>query len=128
MTGVQTCALPICAEDAQGPSEIAFDEGGHVRSKIGFHVLNILGEGAEDHAAEGLHLERRQAVAADVEVLGHAALAAQAVAEGDTFQTPIQPIIPGVIDAGEAGDVVLLFQADQSWQLRRVLFPCTTIR
>jgi hypothetical protein len=69
-------------EHPQRPAQIALDERRHGRAEISLDRRRLFGEGAEDHAAEGLDAELLQAMVLDVEILRHAALAAQAVAEG----------------------------------------------
>jgi len=84
-----------------GRTEIAFDRG------------HALVEGAEDEAREHLDLQRLQAVLGDVEVLGHAAPALDAVAKRDALQLAVQAIAPGMVDAGQHRRVAFFLQADQ---------------
>ena len=62
--------LAVGAENTQLSSEIALDEGRHIRTQIGLDTFHVGGKGTEDHAAEDLDLQGLQAVLADVEISG----------------------------------------------------------
>src|SRR6202000_3155938 len=107
--------------------EIALDESRHVGAEIGLHIFHVFGKAAENHSAEYLDLERLQPMLADVEILGHAAVAAQAVSERNALQSAVKLVIPGMVDTGEARDVVFLLQADQRALVRTAIDHCVDL-
>ncbi len=61
--------------------------------------LGVLGEGAENRAADSADPQRAQAVRTHVEARVEPALAADAAAERDRVEPPVEPVAPLVIDA-----------------------------
>ena len=105
--------LAVIAEQAERPVEIPFHMARHRLAEERRDRLGRRRKRAEHQAAEHLHPKRFQAVLGRVEVVGHAALAAHAVLEGDALQPALQVIGPGVIDARERLAVVPFLEADQ---------------
>ncbi len=105
--------LAVGAEDAQRPAEIARDELRHLGAEIALDRCDVVAKRAEHHAAECLDLQRLEPMVLGLEIARHAALPADAVAEGDAAQAAVEVVVPGVIDAAQARDVVLLLQAHQ---------------
>src|SRR5262249_59782221 len=83
----------------------------HIRTEIGFDILDLVAEGAEHHAAKILDADTRKSVLRDVEILRHAAFAGEAALEGDRGQRAFQIVSPGVIDAGELLAVAMRLDA-----------------
>lgn len=96
---VRMDALAVVAEhlDRTGkkPLELCGDRG---PEKL-HERLGILGEGAENGAADTAHPQWAQAVRAHVETRVEPALAADAAAERDCGQMSVEPVAPLVIDA-----------------------------
>ena len=64
-----------------------------------------LAAGADDYLVKPFHVQellaRLEAMLRHIKVFWHAAFAANAILESQAPQTPIQGIVPGMVDAGE---------------------------
>ncbi len=105
--------LALNAERLHLPGHVAADEVGLGLAEITLHRRRLLGERAEDHVAEDFHPKRLQAVLLQVEIFRHAALAADAVLEGEADELAVEPVVPGMVDAGQRLGVALVLQADE---------------
>ena len=105
--------LAVEAEQFERPSQVAPDVMIHIRTENFWDGHGFIRERAEDEAAIDFDPQRFQAVLLRVEILRHAALATNAVAEGDTVQLAVQIVCPGVVDAGKILAVAPFLQADQ---------------
>ena len=89
------------AEHLQRLGQHAADARGDFRPEIALEVGRILGKAAEYQAAEFDHMQLAQVVLLHAEFRRHAALALDAVLEGDAGQPAFEVVAPAVIDAGD---------------------------
>jgi hypothetical protein len=105
--------LAVHAEQPVRPAEIAADHPRHRCAEIILHRHGRIRECAEHNSGKHLDAQRLQPVLRGVEILRHAALAADAVTERDTLQPAGEIIAPRVIHAGQRLRIAALLQAHQ---------------
>ena len=93
------------------PAEIAADHARHRLAEVCFHRLRFIRERAEHQPGEHFDAQRFQPMLRVVEILRHAALAANAVAERNALQPAREIVTPGMVNAGQRLRVAALLQA-----------------
>ena len=93
--------LGISPKDPHAAAQDALDIIRHLRADMLPERLRFIGKGAEDQPVKCIDAEPLQTVTRGVEILWHAALAADALGEGDAREVALQIERPVVIDAGQ---------------------------
>ena len=97
------------------------DHPAHRLAEVVFNRWGGVRERAEHQAAEHLHVQRLQAMLSHVEIVRHAALAAQAVAEGHALQPSREVVAPRMVHAGQRFRVAAILQADKRALVRAAI-------
>ena len=106
------------------PAEVAADHARHRLAEIFFHGLRRIRERAEHEPGEHFDAQRLQPMLRVVEILRHAALAADAVAERDALKTAREVVAPRMIHAGQRAGVAAFLQAHQRPLVRAAVDQC----
>ena len=96
----------------------ALDAARDLLAEIFLDRRHVVGQAAEDEAAEHRDAKLSRPVVGAAEGLGHAALAVDAVLEGDRLEVAFQVVVPGVIDAGEVAGMAAGVERDQRAAMR----------
>ena len=105
----------------------ALDPAGDLVAEIFLDRRHVLGRAAEHQAGEHRDAQLARAVVGAAERLRHAALAGDAVLEGDRVEVAFQVVVPGVIDAGEVARIAAAIERDQRPAVRAAVLECVDL-
>ena len=112
----QRLGKPTC--DDHGLVQHALDARSDLLAQIFLDRRDVVGQAAEHQAGKGRDAQLARPVLGAAEGLAHAALAVDAVLEGDRLQVAFQVVVPGVVDAGEVARLAAAVERDQRAAMR----------
>src|SRR6185312_4190375 len=104
------------------PVENPVEQRQDLLAEIVLEGLDRVGEGSKDHAVATRHLQGAQSVLVQREILGHAALALDAAAEGHGLERSIEPVGPLVIGTDEFLRIAEMALAELRAAMRTAIF------